>query len=65
MCISLYQSADILLNPLSQVQLVITHDEELEARERLNYQRQVHGTPFTFGDIPLEIEFEVADVCTF
>jgi hypothetical protein len=55
---------DVLTSPLSRVQLVITRDEEVEAEALLAYRREVAGTPFTFGPLPLEVELEVADICT-
>ncbi|ELR21031.1 zinc finger, zz type domain containing protein [Acanthamoeba castellanii str. Neff] len=57
-CVSLDQGMDVLTNPLSRVQLVITRDEEVEAEALLAYRREVAGTPFTFGPLPLEVELE-------
>jgi hypothetical protein len=63
-CISLDQGVDVLTSPLSRVQLVITRDEEVEAEALLTFKREVAGTPFTFGLLPLEVELEVADIGT-
>lgn len=52
------------LDPFGQVQVNISWEEEQEAQMLLQYKREVEGTPFMFGPLPLEVEYEVASVGT-